>query len=153
MVVVLGPNRAEMEAALAGSAARLVENPDHESGMASSVRAGLNALSPDVEAVVVMLGDQPFQDSIVIDRLVDTYRSSGRPIVVPVYAGQRGNPVLFDRSVFSELAAQAGDQGGREVIARDAGRVATVEFESALPHTDLDTWDDYLAARTALGEA
>lgn len=150
VVVVVGPMRAEMERELAGTGAQLVDNPDHLSGMASSLRAGIRALGPDVEAAVVLLGDQPFQDRVVIDRLVDAYRAGEQPIVVPLYAGRRGNPVLFDRSLFDELAAQHGDQGGREVIAADPSRVATVAFDSERPQQDLDTWDDYLAARAAL---
>ena len=152
VVVVVGPNRAEMERALAGTGARLVDNPDHLSGMASSLRAGLRALGPAVGAAVVLLGDQPFQGAEIINRLIETYRLGGAPIVVPLYAGRRGNPVLFDRSLFAELARQDGDQGGREVIAADLGRVATVPFESERPQRDLDTWDDYLAARAELGE-
>jgi molybdenum cofactor cytidylyltransferase len=152
VVVVVGPNRAEMERALAGTSARLVENPDHLTGMASSLRAGVGALAPEVEAIVVLLGDQPFQGSEVIDRLIEAHRASGSPIVVPLYAGRRGNPVLFARSLFGELLRQEGDQGGREVIAADPLRVATVAFESEAPQRDLDTWDEYLAARAAFGE-
>src|SRR2546429_526137 len=61
VVVVVGPHRSEMEQALRGTAAQLVDNPDHLSGMASSLRAGLTALPVTVKAVVVLLGDQPFQ--------------------------------------------------------------------------------------------
>jgi molybdenum cofactor cytidylyltransferase len=153
VIVVVGPNRSEIERALDGATVRLVENPDHLTGMASSLRAGLRALGPDVEAIVVLLGDQPFQGSEVIPRLIEAYRSSGKPIVAPLYAGRRGNPVLFDRSVFPEVERQTGDQGGREVIAADPARVASVEFASDEAQRDLDTWDDYLAARAAFGEA
>jgi molybdenum cofactor cytidylyltransferase len=149
VVVVVGPMRAEIEEQLAITGVRIVENPEHLSGMASSLRAGLRALGQDVEAGVVLLGDQPFQDASVIDRLIEVYRATGRPIVVPVYGGQRGNPVLFDRSLFGELVLQQGDQGGREVIAADTRRVATVAFDSQQAQQDLDTWEDYLAAREA----
>jgi molybdenum cofactor cytidylyltransferase len=151
LLVVVGPNREEMERALAGTSAQLVDNTDHLTGMASSLRAGLRALGPDTQAVVVLLGDQPFQAPTVVDQLIDTFRSSGRPIVVPLYSGRRGNPVLFGRPLFEELARQQGDQGGREVVEADPDRVATVAFDSERPQLDLDTWDDYLAARAAFG--
>jgi molybdenum cofactor cytidylyltransferase len=121
--------------------------------MAGSLRVGLQSVSPETEAIVVLLGDQPYQDHTVIDRLIETYRATGKPIVVPRYAGRRGNPVLIDRSLFAELEQQQGDQGGRAVIEADPDRVATIEFDSALPQRDLDTWEDYLAARAELGEA
>ena len=152
IVVVTGPETPSIKQALAGTRARLVYNPDHLTGMAGSLRIGLQAVSPEAEAIVVLLGDQPFQDHTVIERLVETYRSTGKPIVVPRYVGRRGNPVLFDRSLFAELTRQEGDQGGRAVIEADRGRVATVDFDTALPQRDLDTWDDYLAARAELGE-
>jgi molybdenum cofactor cytidylyltransferase len=152
VVVVVGPQRAEIEQALAGTEVNLVDNPDHLSGMASSMRAGLRSLGADVEAALIMLGDQPFQGAEVIDRLVERYRASGKPIVVPSYCGTRGNPVLFDCSLFAELLEQQGDQGGRAVIVADPERVAVVDFESEQLQTDLDTWDDYLAARAKLGE-
>jgi molybdenum cofactor cytidylyltransferase len=152
IVVVTGPETPSIKQALAGARARLVYNPDHLTGMAGSLRIGLQAVSPETEAVVVLLGDQPFQDHTVIERLVETYRSTGKPIVVPRYAGRRGTPVLFERTLFAELTLQEGDQGGRAVIEADPGRVATVDFETALPQRDLDTWDDYLAARAELGE-
>jgi molybdenum cofactor cytidylyltransferase len=150
-VVVVGPYRAEIERALADADVRLVDNPDHLTGMASSLRAGLRALDAEVEAVIVMLADQPFQGPEVLTGLIAAYRASGQPIVAPLFAGRRGNPVLFDRSLFAELAAQQGDQGGREVILAHPESIETVGFESAELQTDLDTWDQYLAARAALG--
>ena len=85
--------------------------------------------------------------------MIAAYRTSGQPIVAPLYAGRRGNPVLFDRSLFAELAAQQGDRGGREVIQAHPERVATVAFDRPELQTDLDTWDQYLAARAVLGGA
>lgn len=152
LVVVVGPHRGEIARALAGTRARLVDNPEHATGMASSLRVGLGALPPETEAVVVLLGDQPFLGAEVIDRLIAEYRASGRPIVVPIYAGRRGNPVLFDRLLFDELRRQQGDQGGRAVVAADPSRVAEVHFPDSLPQRDLDTWEDYLAARALIGE-
>jgi molybdenum cofactor cytidylyltransferase len=149
VVVVVGPNRQRIEAELRDLPVRLVDNPEHLSGMASSVRAGIRALSPEVAAAIISLADQPFQGSDVFDKLVKTYRASGKHIVVPIYGGQRGNPVLFDRSVFPELQEQVGDQGGREIIVADPSRVATVTFEAEELHRDLDTWDEYLAAKAS----
>jgi molybdenum cofactor cytidylyltransferase len=148
--VVVGPHRAEIERALAGTAARLVDNLDHLTGMASSLRAGLGALGPEAEAAIVMLADQPFQNADILRRLIAAYRASGQPIVVPLYAGRRGNPVLFDRALFAELAAQEGDRGGRDVLLAHPQQVEAVEFDRPELQTDLDTWEQYLAARAVL---
>ena len=103
---------------------------------------------PGTDAVVVALGDQPLPDPDVIRRLVAAFRTSGRPIAVPVYRDGRGNPVLFAAALFGELRAVTGDRGGREVIARDPARVAEVSVDTPMP-ADIDTPEDYQAARRA----
>ena len=153
VIVVVGPNASAMRAALARLPVRLIENPEHETGMASSMRVGLAACKPDADAALIVLGDQPFQQPDLFDRLIDVYRTSGKPIVVPLYAGQRGNPVLFDRSLFGELLAQQGDQGGRAVLAAHPEMVEAVAIESTDQQRDLDTWRDYESARATLGSA
>ena len=95
---------------------------------------------------MVALGDQPLPDPGVIRRLVAAFRTTGRPIAVPVYRDGRGNPVLFAAALFDELRAVDGDQGGRGVIARDPARVAEVPVDAPMP-ADIDTPEDYEAAR------
>jgi molybdenum cofactor cytidylyltransferase len=143
IVVVLGREAQAVHAALDEMQVRFVVSPDFRAGMSTSLRSGIRSLATTVEAAIVVLGDQPGISASTILRLIEEYRRSGQPIVVPVYAGTRGNPVLFDASVFPELASVAGDQGGREVIGRDLSRVATVSLPFAMP-ADVDTVEDYL---------
>ena len=149
VVVVLGREAHAVRAALDELQVRFVVNPDFRAGMSTSLRSGIRDLAPTVEAAIVVLGDQPGISASTIRSLVEEYKRSGQPIVVPVYSGTRGNPVLFDASVFPELASVAGDQGGREVIGRDPSRVATVSFPFAMP-SDVDTVEDY---RALIGDA
>ena len=145
-VVVLGGDAEAVSAALAGLPVRTVANPRYAEGQSTSLRAGLDALRPGTEAVVIALGDQPLPDPGVVRRLVAAFRETGRPIVVPVYRDGRGNPVLFGSALFDELRAVTGDQGGRGVIAGDPDRVAEVPVDAPMP-TDIDTPQDYEAAR------
>ncbi len=143
VVVVLGREAGAMREALGGLPVRCVENPGYRDGMSTSLRAGVRELSPATEAALIVLGDQPGVTPVILDRLIATYRQSRQPIVVPVYQeGTRGNPVLFDASLFPELRAVTGDQGAREVIARDAGRVASITFPFPMPR-DVDSRADY----------
>jgi molybdenum cofactor cytidylyltransferase len=142
VVVVLGAEADAVAAALADLPVRTIVNPRHVEGQSTSLRAGVDALGPGMEAAVVALGDQPLPDPTLIARLVETFRETGRPIVVPRYLDGRGNPVLFSAAVFDELRAVGGDQGGRSVIARDPGRVAEVLVDATMP-ADVDTPDDY----------
>lgn len=143
LLVVVGGARVEVEAALAGLPLMIVANPDYASGQSSSLRVGIGALGPDAGAVVVLLGDQPFVTAAIVARLVAEWRASAAPIVAPIYAGQRGNPVLFARALFPELLAIQGDQGARAVLAADRARIHLVEFEDPRPLADIDTLEDY----------
>jgi molybdenum cofactor cytidylyltransferase len=142
IVVVLGSDAGAVGAVLAGLPVRLVTNPEYARGMSTSVRAGIGALAPTAEAALIALGDQPGVGAPIVDRLVERYRAGGAPIVAPIYrGGVRGNPVLFDRSMFDELRAITGDQGARSVIARAPGRVALVDLDVEMPG-DIDRRED-----------
>jgi molybdenum cofactor cytidylyltransferase len=141
VMVVVRPGQAALRAALAHLPVQLIESVNADNGMSASLAAGLRALPVTTEAVVVALGDQPTILPEVIDRLIATWRATGKPIVVPMYGGVRGHPVLFARAVFAELLAVRGDQGGRDVIALDPGRVAEVTVDAPAP-ADVDVQED-----------
>ena len=83
--------------------------------------------------------DQPGLTTEVIDALVDLYRRTGGPIVVPTHAGRRGAPVLFDRSLFAELGRIEGDVGGRQLFPAHANEIVEAPLASSDPLEDLDT--------------
>jgi molybdenum cofactor cytidylyltransferase len=145
IVVVVGSVARAVHAALDGLPVRVVTNAAYAAGMSTSLRAGLDALDAATDAAVVALGDQPGVGAAIVDALIDRYLAKRTPIVVPLYrGGVRGNPVLFDRSLFDELRAVTGDEGGRSVIGRDPGRVALVELDVEMP-ADVDTREDLTA--------
>jgi molybdenum cofactor cytidylyltransferase len=112
-------------------------------GQSTSLRAGIAALPADAAAALVLLADQPFVTAAIIARIVAEWRAYGSAIVAPAYAGQRGNPVLFDRTVFPELLAVAGDRGARAILAADPARIHFVHFDDPRPLADIDTAEDY----------
>jgi molybdenum cofactor cytidylyltransferase len=82
----------------------------------------------------------PLITSAVLNQLLDTYDpEEGRLIVVPTHRGKRGNPVLWDRSFFADMAALSGDTGARALLFRHAEYVAEVEVESDAVLLDFDT--------------
>ena len=146
-VVVLGHGAEVIAQEIAGFPVRAVLNPDYASGMASSLRVGLGAVSPEADAALILLGDQPLVTSEVINRIIGAFESSGNPIVAPVYNGVQGNPVCFARALFPALSALEGDRGAKAIIGEDPNRVEWVAFESDLPLRDLDVEADYDALR------
>jgi molybdenum cofactor cytidylyltransferase len=131
----------------------LVENAHYLQGMSTSLRMGVQTLlsngyrnvsaSYQVDSALIMLGDQPLITARVIDTLITTYRTAGTSIVAPLYKGKRGSPVLFDESLFPELIAVTGDEGGRTVLERHRHEVELVEMEDVLANYDVDTWGAY----------
>src|SRR5215213_3283826 len=139
LLVVIGGAQAQVAEALAALPLRMIANPDYAAGQSTSLRAGIAALGQDADAVIVLLGDQPFVTTAIVERLVAEWQASGALIVAPTYAGQRGNPVLFTRAVFPELLCVQGDQGARTVLAADHARVRLVAFDDPRPLADIDT--------------
>lgn len=143
VVVVTGHRADDVERELRGLAIRCVRNPDFAEGMSTSLRAGLRAMGPAVDAAVVLLADQPLVDSVVIDGLIALRETAGAPIVQPVYGDQPGNPVLWDRSLFGELMAQTGDQGGRELLRKYSDKIARLSIPDPRGQMDVDTPEAY----------
>lgn len=143
VVVVVGSEAAAVARSLVGLRVRIVTNPAFADGMSTTLRVGLDALPRGCRAALIALADQPGAAAVrVVEALLERYRISPAPIVAPLYRGAvRGNPVLFDSSVFDELRAVTGDEGGRSVIARDPSRVVLVETNEEVPR-DVDTPED-----------
>lgn len=142
VVVVLGAHEPEVRKDVSFDEELVVENPDYSSGMSSSIRAGLAAV-PDADAALVVLADQPFLAPQTIDILVEAYRVSRSPVVLPVFRGRRGNPVLFDRSLFPEISRLRGDVGAKAVVRAHQADLLEVPVDDAGVVEDIDTPEDY----------
>lgn len=116
--VVLGACRDEVAAALEGLPVRTVYNPDFEDGQSTSVRRGLEAAA-GAEAILFLPVDMPFLQVETLDQIIAAWEADRPVAVVPVYAGQRGAPVLWDRRCFPDLARLEGDQGGRQLLSEN----------------------------------
>jgi CTP:molybdopterin cytidylyltransferase MocA len=147
VVAVVAP-REELRAAFAGLSARLVENPDPESDMRTSVHLGLGALGADAGAVLICLADHPLVRPATIRALAAEHAAHPGTILAPAWRGRRGHPVLFPRAALNGVAA-----GLTLREARDAwpGGVREVGVDDEGVVVDVDTPQDYARAR-ALAE-
>lgn len=143
VVVVLGAHAEQVRPALGSRPVQVVINPDWREGMSTSVRAGVAQLSADVAAALFVLGDQPNITSGLLATLVARFRETGAPIVEPRYRDRPGNPALFAREMFAELAQITGDRGGRPLLDKYAGRVTVVQVDDLSMLEDIDTLEDY----------
>jgi molybdenum cofactor cytidylyltransferase len=150
VLVVTGHQGEAVGAALEGLDVTLLNNPDFATGLASSLRTGVQGLHQDTRAVVVLLADMPSIKASDIDRLIgrlDTDRGAG--IVIATQNGKRGNPVVWSSRFFAELSTVSGDKGGRDLIARYRDVVVGVELGPAAG-ADLDTRQELKGAGAEL---
>lgn len=146
-VVVMGPDAPGVEALLGGAPVEIVVNPDIRGGMGTSIAAGAAALRPEIDAVLVLLGDMPrvtVADATAVLTAFDP--AAGKTMVVPVHRKQRGHPVLFGRDQFPALVGLTGDHGARPILSSAPGRVVEVATANPGILVDCDTPEDLASA-------
>lgn len=152
VVVVLGYASDQVRRSIPLDGLRVIENPRFEDGMSTSLRAGVAALSPRSEAFLVVLGDAPFVLPSTLDALIAARERTGARIVLPVYQGIRGNPVLLDRTLANEVEPLTGDRGCRALRLAHPQETVEVPVDDPGVVIDLDTTEDLARAREALAE-
>ena len=122
----------------------VIENPEWEEGMASSLRVGLDAANrlSRAEAAAIFLGDQPDISEEVVIGLIEARRSTKRQAIVPKYRYTWGNPVLVERSLWPRLMSLEGDEGAKRLLQAHPDWVHEVWFEQRPPR-DIDTRADF----------
>jgi molybdenum cofactor cytidylyltransferase len=139
VIVVTGHQADQVRAALGDRPVRWCHNPDYALGLSTSLKAGLAAL-PEVEGVLVALGDMPRIRPDQVDRLIAAFNpTEGRAICVPTVAGKRGNPVLFATRLIPEMEQLSGDVGARHLIGAHAEAVVEIEMDDGSALLDIDT--------------
>jgi len=142
VLVVLGAAAEEIRSQVDFGRARVLINPEHATGMASSLRAGLAALDGDVDLAMVILGDQP-DVAGRLDRLLELQEESGLPAAALSFGDLLHPPVVMRRELWGDLMALEGDIGCRAVIRARPALVARLPVAELNHPVDVDTPDDY----------
>ena len=143
IVLVLGASADEVRRQLATDGLRVVVNPDFQQGMGTSLRVGLAAVSASIQGAFIVVADQPFVCSSTLDEMI-AYRHKHAPqILIPVFRGFRGNPVLLDRSVFPELMNLTGDIGCRAIFGSHTESIHKLAVDDARILLDIDSAEDW----------
>ena len=112
--------------------------------MASSIREGLHQsllLSSNVDAVILMVCDQPYVNAALLRNIVAQHVESGKPIVASQYKDTLGTPVLFHKSFYPELLKLTGDAGAKKILMDNKEQVHAVRFP--LGYIDIDNMEDF----------
>jgi molybdenum cofactor cytidylyltransferase len=148
IVAVLGNQADGVDAALGKLPVERVRNPEFAAGLSTSLKRGIAALPSDLDGVIVCLGDMPLISGRHLDRLIAAFNPlEGRAIIVPTRRGKRGNPVLWSKRFFPEMAELAGDVGAKHLIGEHAELVAEVEMDDEAVLVDIDTPEAFDAFR------
>jgi molybdenum cofactor cytidylyltransferase len=142
--VVIGANGEEILDQVDLTGTIVIENPEWEEGMASSLRVGLDAVLrlSRADAVGIFLGDQPDISEEVVIGLIEARRSTKRQAIVPKYRYVWGNPVVVERSLWPRLMSLEGDEGAKRLLQAHPDWVHEVWFEQRPPR-DIDTRADF----------
>lgn len=142
VVVVLGAEIDRSKTEIEDLPVTVIVNDDWESGMSSSIRIGLEKLlllEPDIDAVMIMLCDQPFVTAEKIGLFIEEFKRKNPAIMAAKYNEVLGVPALFSRTMFGELANLEGDKGARDLIRKTDSIIAIDLPEAAF---DIDTRED-----------
>ena len=146
VVVVLGHLHEKVAPHVSGRGVRWVLNPDYRTGRTSSIRAGLAALDPSTDAVILLGVDQPRPPEI-IRAVLEAHADAPAPITAPRHGGRGGHPAVFAVSLLPELARITEQrQGVREVYEAHRDEVQRVEVDDPVVRLDLNTPEEYEAA-------
>ncbi len=137
--VILGYQAALIRQCISNKSVNWVENSDWSRGMASSIKSGIEALNTNYDGAMILLGDMPFIESIMINQLLALYQK--KKIVVPVKDGRQGNPVLFSSAFFADLKLLGGDKGAKPIIKKNPDSVIIANVLRDTIFHDLDTPD------------
>lgn len=143
IILVLGYQADHIAERVQAESVTVAINLNYRQGLGSSIKCGLRQASRETGAVMIVLGDQPWIDEGVINRLIEAHRKSGLGITVPTHKGVRGHPVIFDMKYKGELLQLRGDVGGNHIVERHLDDVLEIEIESQSIIKDIDTEGDY----------
>lgn len=144
VIVVTGAYAELSRRELDGLDVREALNPYWATGMASSIRAGVEVLvsaNADADAAVLLLCDQPHVTADIISGLVAAHRATGKLVVASTYGGSFGVPALFSSALFAELTRLEGRDGAKQMIKRHASEAHFLPFPCG--EVDVDTPDDF----------
>lgn len=122
----------------------IVENPEAQLGMATSIKCGLRLLEeqyPDIETLIITVCDQPFITTGLLQEMIEKHQQTQLPIIACQYGTTIGTPVLFHKTMFEALYGLNGDKGARQLINQQIQQVGLINFP--LGNIDVDTEEDY----------
>lgn len=145
IVVVTGSHREDLKLLIKEAEVKEAFNPEYANGsMILSLQKGLNAVSPNMQAAMVMLGDQPQVSKQLIDLLVEEFNPVKSELIVPVFGQHKGHPWILGRKYWQEIDSLSTEDTLRDFLNNHEGDLKKISFDSDEILEDFDTNDEYL---------
>ena len=142
LIVVLGYQKKIIEKLIEkNEKIKTVFNENFENGIASSIKTGLNHFSEKTEAFFICLGDMPLVNYNIYNQLIKS--KDNKKIIVPIYKGQQGNPVLFDKSMKEKIMSISGDAGAKKILELNKDKILNLEINDQNITKGFDTQDNF----------
>jgi molybdenum cofactor cytidylyltransferase len=148
VIVVTGYEAAEVGAALQGLGVTVILNADYADGLSTSLHAGVGALPPGIDGVLILLGDMSEIEASVLSALMAAFTGTSA-ICVPVRHGRKGNPVLWGSRYFPEMMELTGDLGAKPLMTRHEAQLIEVEVATDSIFHDVDAPEDLVRLKQA----
>jgi molybdenum cofactor cytidylyltransferase len=143
VVVVIGANNEEIIEKVEFFPTHVTVNKNYLQGMLSSVIAGFNVLPVNAEAILVFLGDQPQIPQKVIYEVINSWKKTGKGIIIPIFKGHRGHPVLIESKFKTDILKLNPDKGLRELMEKHKRDIFEMECPYPEILRDMDTPEEY----------
>ena len=146
IIVILGHEADLVRAAIGEKRVSFLENRDYQEGLGSSIRTGFAAIPLATGGIMIYLADQPLLEPEEVNLLIHAFgeaAKTNKSIVVPLFRGLRGNPVIVNSFYRASILAIAGETGCRRVIKENPDQVLTIEMETDHVVRDIDTMEQY----------
>ena len=142
LIVILGYQKEIVEKFIdKNEKIKTVFNENFENGIASSIKTGLNHFSEKTEAFFICLGDMPLVNHNIYNQLIKS--KDNKKIIVPIYKGQQGNPVLFDKSMKEKIMSISGDAGAKKILELNKDKILNLEINDQNIAKGFDTQDNF----------
>lgn len=144
VIVVLGDKSEKLLSLIKQTSADYCVNQQYKEGMLSSVICGIKHLRQQVDALMIFPGDQPLVSSGTIKLIIDSYKKTYKEIIIPVFEGKRGHPVLIGSSLIGEIERLDPETGLRGLVKAYPHAVLEVKTNDPGTIKDFDTYEEYL---------
>jgi len=153
VLVVIGHEAEKIKMELNNFSLSFVYNPNFSEGMTTSIKSGVKRIPPDCDGFLICLADMPLIKAPEVNKLIHAYVQDRvkekKLIVVPVFQGHRGNPVLFSNEFRNDILEHKNKSGCKGVIMNNSKYVKEIEMDDDKMLLDVDTLEDYRRATEA----